>query len=125
MTLTMTMPSEKLKSYTANADVGLSLDKPTNLNYKYSLPNKVFDYIHAGVPVLVSDLPEVRSIIEQYQVGTVIRSHDPVDIAKCIREVIQNKTQLDVWRKNCEIAARELNWQKESEKLNELFQDLI
>ena len=116
---------DELKHYTANADFGLSLDKPSNLNYVYSLPNKVFDYIHVGVPIVASNLPEVRKIIEKYKVGMCVSEIKPIKIAKTIKELIQNKPQLKQWETNSIFASLQLNWQKESEKLKVLFQDLI
>ena len=60
-----------MPDYTIQADVGISLEEDLGLNYRFALPNKVFDYIQAGVPVLVSDLPEVRSLVDQYGVGMI------------------------------------------------------
>ncbi|MBZ0241822.1 MAG: glycosyltransferase, partial [Bacteroidales bacterium] len=85
------MPYKELMRYTRLADLGFTLDKATNLNYKFSLPNKLFDFIQAGVPVIASELPEIKRIIDQYQVGTFIASHQPEDIAATIRESLDNK----------------------------------
>ncbi len=56
------MPPEELYHYTCAADLGISIDKPNNLNYLYSLPNKIFSYIHAHIPILSSRLPEIEKI---------------------------------------------------------------
>jgi glycosyltransferase involved in cell wall biosynthesis len=60
-----------LMKYTRSADTGLSLDKNSNLNYRYSLPNKLFDYISAGIPVISTDLPEIAKIIKEYNCGII------------------------------------------------------
>src|SRR5690606_265256 len=75
------MPYEEMMQYTLCADLGVTLDKDTNLNYRFSLPNKIFDYMKAGIPVLSSNLPELRNIIEEFQIGTIVHSHNPEEIA--------------------------------------------
>lgn len=111
------MPFEDLQHYTANADIGLSLDKDTNINYRYSLPNKLFDYINAGIPVLASPLVEVKKIIRRYQVGETIDTHDPDHLAGKIKNMLGNRDKLAEYRRNCLEAAKHLNWEKEKQNL--------
>jgi glycosyltransferase involved in cell wall biosynthesis len=118
------MDYDRLQQYTAVADIGVSLDKPIHLNYKYSLPNKLFDYIHAGIPVLVSDLPELRKIVEAYHVGEIVDRIEPFNIAQAILNMSNQNRQM-VWRKNTKLAQSELNWQKESTVLKEIYSPLL
>lgn len=114
------MPFPKLMEYTSVAEIGLTLDKDTNINYRFSLPNKLFDYIHAGTPVLASPLPEIKRIIEQYGVGMLIESHDPVHIADCINQMINGNYKL-LLKQNLERAASELNWENEELTLKKVY----
>ena len=119
------MPYHQLIKYTKIADVGLTLDKATNLNYRNSLPNKLFDYIHANIPVLGSQVTEVKKIIEQYNIGTVIENHDPEHIAEKIKYMLADESRMEWWKKNLLSAARELSWSNEEIKLLKVFDGLL
>jgi glycosyltransferase involved in cell wall biosynthesis len=112
---------DELYQFTLNADLGLTIDKDTNLNYRYSLPNKLFDYIHAGTPVLASPLFEVKKIVDEYKVGETISSHDPKHIASRIAEMLADESKLEAYKENCKFAARELCWEKEEKILMEVY----
>ena len=112
---------ENLSGYTRNADLGLTIDKDTNINYRFSLPNKLFDYIHGGVPVLATPLVELKNIIQQYQVGGFIENHDPAHIASTINAMLDDEKQLAEYKLNTEKAAADLNWETEKKVLFEIF----
>ena len=64
-------PFDVLRRCTAAADIGLSLDRPTVDNFRFSLPNKLFDYLHAGLPVVCSDLPVAGRFVKEEGLGQV------------------------------------------------------
>ena len=111
------LPYEGMMHYTRNADLGLTLDKDTNLNYRFSLPNKLFDYLNAGIPVLATDLPEVASIVRNYDAGIVIPKADPAVIAREVKAFFADEGHVQRTRANATFAARELDGQVEMERL--------
>lgn len=115
------MTFDELAQFTRNADIGLSIDKDTNINYRFSLPNKLFDYIHAEIPVLASPLTEIKKILDKYQIGEMIESHDPKHIAEKINSMIRNEDGMREWKENTKFAAQELNWEKEEQILIEIY----
>ena len=118
------MPYERMMQYTRNADLGLSLDKDTNLNYRYSLPNKLFDYFHAHIPALVTDLPEVAGIVRRYEAGIVVAQADPALIAAEVRALMTDPARRDTLRQKAILAASSLDGEREKEALKAIFQSL-
>lgn len=114
-------PYAEMMNYTFHADLGLTLDKDTNLNYRFSLPNKVFDYMHTGTPILASDLVEVKHVVLKHDIGRIIRSHDPVKLAEDIRQIMDDPGQLERWKQNCIRAGALENWEKETEALKKIY----
>ncbi|MCK9447369.1 MAG: glycosyltransferase [Bacteroidales bacterium] len=110
------MPYQQMMDYTRHADLGLSLDKPTNMNYRLSLPNKLFDYIQAGIPVLTSKLPELERIVVKYEIGDFITDHQPDSIANAIQRMTNNGL-LKTWKENVGQAAEILTWENEEKQL--------
>lgn len=119
------MPWEEMMRYTMCCDAGLSLDTDTCENQRYSLPNKLFDYIAAGIPAIVSPLPEVASLIERYGCGMVIGEVTPGAIAVALERLRDDSGFLLSLREKTAEARRELNWEKEMIKEQEFFKSVI
>jgi glycosyltransferase involved in cell wall biosynthesis len=117
------IPASELRHYTSNSNLGATIDKDSNMNYHFSLPNKVFDYMHAGVPILATKLPEIENIINTYHIGTFIENHKPKHIAEQISSFLNSKEYLN-FKSNTVIAAIENNWQTEKQKLVKLFNEI-
>jgi len=115
---------DELKALTRLADVGVTLDKDTNINYRFSLPNKIFDYIHAGIPVLSSKLPELEQIITNYNVGVIAESHAPEMLAKDIHRILASP-QYEIWQANTALASQELSWYNEKRRLDIVFDEIL
>ncbi|MCU0460218.1 MAG: hypothetical protein MUE37_14145 [Bacteroidales bacterium] len=101
------------------------MDTDTCINQRYSLPNKVFDYIAAGLPVLVSPLPEVAALVERYGCGIVLTGVTPDEIAGQLQKLADDRPLLLSLRRNAEEARRELTWEKEKIKEQELIRSVI
>jgi len=107
----------ELKRVTPQCDLGLSLEEDLGLNYRMALPNKVFDYIQARIPVLCSDLPEMSAIVHSYRVGEVCISREPVRLAKQLKGMLEDTDAKKQWKYHLMKAAEELCWEREEEKL--------
>jgi glycosyltransferase involved in cell wall biosynthesis len=117
-------PYRELMQYTAHAHIGLSLDKDNNPNYQFSLPNKLFDYMHAGTPMVVSEIKEVKRVVEQYQIGIVIDEHSPTGIAGAIIRLLSDEEVWKAYQQRCFQAANIENWEQETMQLQRVYQPL-
>ncbi len=115
------VPLEKLPIYTASADVGLCLIEDLGYSYYVSLPNKLFQYIMAGVPVLASDFPEIGKVVREAGVGLLADPSDPEDVAAKARRLLEDRGLWERCSKNAEKAAEVYNWEKEKERLVEVY----
>lgn len=117
-------PLERLLGYTAEADVGVTLLQDTCENHRLALPNKLFEYVAAGVPVVGSALPEVERFITTYGVGEVARPDDPQAVAESIASVLQKRGD-PALRARLQRTSEELTWAREQERLLSLYASLI
>ncbi|MBC7693829.1 MAG: glycosyltransferase [Burkholderiales bacterium] len=117
------IPASELRHYTSNSNLGVTIDKDTNMNYHFSLPNKVFDYMHAGIPILATKLPEIENLVNAYHIGTFIENHQPQHIAEQISSFLCGDEYLK-YKSNTVIAAIENNWKTEKQKLIKLINEI-
>ncbi len=110
---------ETLHKLTPLADLGLSLEEDLGLNYRFALPNKIFDYIQGEVPILVSNLPEMSKVISAYKVGEIVKNRTPEKLAKQIKEVLEKE-----YTKELKLAKTALIWEQQEEKLIAIFNNL-
>ncbi|OFX46646.1 MAG: hypothetical protein A2X13_00440 [Bacteroidetes bacterium GWC2_33_15] len=119
--ITGRIPFEQLFEETIHADLGIALEENIGLNYYYALPNKLFDYIQARIPVLVSPFPEMQKIVRKYDIGTVYDHKDPQSLANKINEIFELKNRHQKWKGNTEKAASELCWENEEKILMKIY----
>ena len=104
---------EELPKVTASADIGIVLIENLSKSYYYALPNKLFEYIMAEIPVIISNLPQMKEIVEKYDVGFAIDIDDKNELISSIKKLSEESSLYDSKKHNCRIASQELNWEKE------------
>lgn len=114
-------PYHEMMQFTKHADLGFTLDKPTNLNYKYSLPNKLFDYMHSGTPIISTEIKEVANVIRKHDIGRIVDPLTPDNLSKVVNELLADAPLLDRLKKNCSIASNQENWELESQILKNIY----
>ncbi len=116
--------ADEMKILTKEASLGINLLSGASQSYFYSLSNKFFDYMHAGVPSVNMDFPEYRQIISAYEVGILIHELSPEAVATGILHVIRDTDKIAAMRISCYKACREYCWENETVKLRQVMEGL-
>jgi len=118
------IPTNQLISTASKADLGVVLFEPTSLNYTYALPNKFFEYMMAGIPVLASNLETFEEYIKTYRTGVTVDPKNVQEITQTIKKMIADDEQLMEWRENSRQASNTLNWENESHKMKQIYEKI-
>ena len=116
---------QALPTLMSQAKIGINLREKGSLNDYYSLPNKFFDFIHAGLPSINMKYPEYQHIVSQFRCALLLESLNVDEIVRAIKSLDENPELLVSMSKACNAAAQEFTWEKESKKLVKLYNDLI
>jgi hypothetical protein len=116
-----TLPYSQMMQFTLNSDVGVSLDKNNNINYQFSLPNKIFDYAKAEIPFVSTNLVEIRKITEKFHSGVLISSLNPESIIEGLNKAIALKESKN-FISNITKMNSTLHWENESISLIKIYE---
>lgn len=111
------IPQDKLIDYTAGAFAGLSLIENVSLSYYYALPNKLFEYIMAEIPVIATNLPQMKKIIDEFKVGFTVTEHNISELTEVLFRLKTDDNFYNMLKSNCQIASQLLSWEREIERL--------
>jgi|YNPMSStandDraft_1061717.scaffolds.fasta_scaffold00001_122 glycosyltransferase involved in cell wall biosynthesis len=115
------IPYEELHNWTCSAHIGVNLIEPISFSYELALPNKMFEYIMAGLPQIASKLPAMQDIIDRYNVGICIENFSNEKIENSINEILMN---YEFYQENCLKAAKVFNYGNEERKIFEIIASL-
>ena len=122
----MVLP-EVLKDVTQHCYIGINLVEPLGLNQLYSLANKFFDYMQAGVPQVTMNFPEYKKVNDEYEVAVLIDTVVVNEIVVALNRLLNDEVLYNRLQQNCMQAREVFTWQKEEQKLlhfyNELFKN--
>lgn len=112
----MMMPDE-LRDFSAKAYLGVAVPENNGINQYLALPNKFFDYLHAGLPQVTVNFPEYERLNKQYNVAILLKDTLPETIAAAINNLLHDAVLHSKLKANCLLARNELCWQQEEKKL--------
>lgn len=119
------VPPAALKDYTLNATIGVTLFDAAGLSNYYSLANRFFDYMHAGIPQVCVDYPVYRSIIDKHRFALLTNELDSSSLAKQINRLLHDEPLYQQLQANCLTARKELNWQNEENTLISFYNQIV
>jgi glycosyltransferase involved in cell wall biosynthesis len=117
------VPSGELLRYTASADIGICNIQNTCLSFYHCLPNKFFEYATAGLPILVSNLPEMSKIVTEYDCGMVIEHDTPAAVRAAVDNIL--RADLAAYAKNARRMVERYNWEAQEKVLLSLYEEVL
>jgi len=115
---------DELMNYTSSADAGLLLMEDVALNNRLALPQKLFQYLVAGIPQIVSPMPEISGFVKKENSGIIVPFGQPQEAAVDIFRFLNDRNLYTEAKKNCKVSAEKNNWEIESRKLIEIYREL-
>jgi glycosyltransferase involved in cell wall biosynthesis len=110
-----------LPSYTASADIGVQPIENTCLNHYTTDSNKLFEYLTAGLPVVATNFPEIRKIVQHNEVGILVPHNDPLALAAALNALVSDAALRSKFASNARATAYRLNWEEQESRLVELY----
>jgi glycosyltransferase involved in cell wall biosynthesis len=120
-----TVPLDELPAYTASADIGVQPIENTCLNHLTTDSNKLFEYVAAGLPVVASRFPEIRKVVNEFDLGVLIPSDNTAALADAILTLVKDESLRERYARNANRAARVLNWEAQEESLLDLYEAVL
>lgn len=118
------VPLAELAAYTASADIGVQAIENTCLNHYTTDSNKLFEYVQARLPVVVSDMPEIRKVVHEYDLGLLIEPGDTKSLVNALQTLADDTSLRSYYRERARQAAEPLGWEKQEQQLVDLYQGL-
>lgn len=118
------VPQNELLALTAAADAGVIPYQATCLNNRYCTPNKLFEFIAAGLPILATDLPEIRRLVEGQQIGQVGDTSSPPKLAALMDDFFSDEQRFAAWKAQVSVARQIICWEQEEQKLVKIYEAL-
>jgi len=117
------VPPAEVTARAAAATIGVIPYEPVGLNNTYTTPNKLFDYMTAGLPIVGSRLPELARFIEGDELGLTFAPGDPISLAAALNWILADPPRYERMRERAREAAKRYTWERESSKLLALYED--
>lgn len=119
------VPLAELPSYTRSADIGVQAIENTCLNHFSTDSNKLFEYLIAGLPIVATNMPEIRKIVEQYEFGHVVPESDTSALASAIQSLVDNPEEREMYAMNAKKTAKILNWEAQEKLFVDAYKDVV
>jgi glycosyltransferase involved in cell wall biosynthesis len=116
---------DELRTITQQAYIGITLFENKGLSNYYSLANRFFDYLHAGIPQLCVNYPVYKEINDKYPVAILADDISEKNIAVLLNNLLKNEVEYIKLQQNCLTARQELNWQQEEKKLIQFYKKIL